>query len=370
MNKKLSIIMLLSCVGNVFSMDGGGAAGGGDQRPLTMRERLTKAGQASSKKMRDLGSTIYVSGAEFADSKKGVAAASLIAGAACTKGGYKVLELSKSQDALPIATKILESAKSGYAIVCQAGSDICSIIKSPSVSAQRFGATVKDGAAAFGTTVKDGAAAFGTTVKDKGLSITRATADFIAQHKVGACVAGGVLASAAVVAGGRYAYQKYNQGKASAAASRRQLENSTALGEFLLDFDSNVNGESVELQRSALTRAVELNNLPLVESLIAAGANANQKLSAGNEHEGRDALFFAANWGRPEIVKALLKAGANNFDDALSVAKGNINVKAAGADAAGEPVEYRTVISLLEAAKAKDATFAVVFTDTGFPAGR
>jgi hypothetical protein len=39
MNKKLSIIMLLSCVGNVFSMNGGGAAGGGDQIPSGLTEK-------------------------------------------------------------------------------------------------------------------------------------------------------------------------------------------------------------------------------------------------------------------------------------------------------------------------------------------
>jgi len=154
-----------------------------------------------------------------------------------------------------------------------------------------------------------------------------------------------VLASAAV---GRYAYQKYNQGKASAAAaSRRQLENTTILSEFLAGFPS-INGESVELQRSALTRAAELNDLPLVKLLIEAGADVNQKLSAG-VHAGRDALFFAAYYGRSDIVKALLDAGANNFDDALAAIethKRNNDYPRKLADA-----EYQAVTDLLAAAK-------------------
>ena len=60
----------------------------------------------------------------------------------------------------------------------------------------------------------------GTIIVDKGSSITREVTDFIAQNKVGFCVAAGT----AVIGSGMYAYEKYKQRTAAAEASRRQLE--------------------------------------------------------------------------------------------------------------------------------------------------
>ena len=354
MNKKLSIIMLLSCVGNVFSMDGGGAAGGGDQIPLTFKERVTKAGQASSRKIRelaskssekirelaskssektrDLVSTIYLSGVDFADTKT----ATFIAGGACTVGGFKLLELPKSQDALARTAKFLESSKAGtYAFVCDRGGSSCKFL-----------------------------AKLANDTLSKVQTVSSEAAEFITQHKVGACVAG--AAGAAAIGGGVYAYKKYKEGTAAAAASRRQLEETeqakTLLEEaeqakILLDFVDNFGGDhdGENFGRSPLVLAAESGNLPLVKLLIKAGADVNKQLSVGG-HAGKDALFFAANWGRPEIVNVLLAAGANNFDIASQVAEGNKNVKAdGGVEAAGTLVEYQAVINAIEEAKAKES---------------
>ena len=176
--------MLLSCVGNIFSMG-------------------------------DDNSKIYVSTADSAYSK----AAALLASASCTVGGFKLLELPASQNALSVAASILESSKEGgYAIVCAAGSATCKILQTAGKAAQAAVDTVQG----FDATVKGRFAAFGKIIVDKGSSITRETADFIAQHKVGACVAG--AAGVAAIGSGMYAYGKYKLGTAAAEASRRQLE--------------------------------------------------------------------------------------------------------------------------------------------------
>ena len=88
--------MLLSCVGNIFSM-----------------------GDDTSK--------IYVSTADSAYSK----AAALLASASCTVGGFKLLELPASQNALATAASILESSKAGsYAIQGLGGMFVESIVGS------------------------------------------------------------------------------------------------------------------------------------------------------------------------------------------------------------------------------------------------
>ena len=59
----------------------------------------------------------------------------------------------------------------------------------------------------------------GTIVFNKGSSITREVTDFIAQHKVGACVAG-----IAAIGSGMYAYGKYKERAAAAEKSSSQPE--------------------------------------------------------------------------------------------------------------------------------------------------
>ena len=313
MNKKLSIIMLLSCVGNVFSMDG-------DQKPLTKAERL----KAMTARLQALPNVIYCSTADFADSKKGAA----VAAVSCTAGGFKLLELPASQNALSTAKELLKSSKeTGFAYACKAGSATCSFLSK-----------------------------VGSGTLSKASSISREAVDFIAQHKVGACVAG-----AAALGGLGYGLYKYKDGTGAAAATRRQLEEdeqAKVLSDFLTTFGGNVssNVNSDNGIRTPLITAVELNNLPLVESLIKDGANVNLQLSkAESGHKDRDALFFAANWGRPDIVNALLAAGADNFGDALAAAKVNKNVKASGTTSAGTLEEYQAVIKAIKAAKAKAA---------------
>ena len=184
MNKKISIIMLLSCVGNIFSMG-------------------------------DDNSKIYVSTADSAYSK----AAALLASASCTVGGFKLLELPASQNALATAASILESSKAGsYAIVCAAGSATCRILQTAGDAVQGVVDTVQG----FDATVRGGISEIRNIIFDKALSISRETVDFIAQHKVGACVAG--AAGVAAIGSGMYAYGKYKLGTAAAEASRRQLE--------------------------------------------------------------------------------------------------------------------------------------------------
>ena len=176
--------MLLSCVGNIFSMS-------------------------------DNTSKIYVSTADSAYSK----AAALLASASCTVGGFKLLELPASQNALATAASVLESSKAGsYAIVCAAGNATCRILQTAGKAAQGAVDTVQG----FDATVRGGISEIRNIIFDKALSITRETADFIAQHKVGACVVG--AAGVAAIGSGMYAYGKYKLGTAAAEASRRQLE--------------------------------------------------------------------------------------------------------------------------------------------------
>ena len=294
MNKKLSIIMLLSCVGNVFSI--------GDDKSTP---KTTKA------KLKELPSKIYVSTADFADSKTGVA----LAGAACTGAGFKLLELPASQNALFKAKELLKSSKEiGYAYVCKAGSATCSFLGKA-----------------------------GSDTLSKASSVSREAVEFITQHKVGACVAGAVTVGGAAY--GLYKYKKTTAATKQAESARRKLQEAElaqVLSDFLADFGGDVNGDNG--QRSPLVVAAESNNLPLVKLLITAGADVNQKLSAG-EHADRDALYFATHWGRPEIVEVLLAAGADNFDGALLAAESN---KDQGHPGTGTPVEYQACINLIE----------------------
>ena len=332
MNKKLSIIMLLSCVGNVFSMEKQSGDNPSGDKPSGFTQKVKDAATKGVNATKDLPGVIFCSTVDAAkkvgsaiNTKPGVALVS----SACTIGGYQVYQLPNVQSAISTA-KTAASGIPSSLIACKAGSTNCTLFSN-----------------------------FGSKVS----SLSREAAEYITQHKVGACVAG--VAGVAAIGGGVYAYKKYKEGTAAAAASRRQLEEAeqakTLLEEadqakILLDFVANFGGDydGENFGRSPLVLAAESDNLPLVKLLIKAGADVNKQLSVG-EHAGKDALFFAANWGRPEIVNVLLAAGANNFDMALQAAEGNKNIKADGVEAAGTLVEYQAVINAIEAAKAKES---------------
>ena len=331
MNKKLSIIMLLSCVGNVFSM-GGGAAGGNDQRPLTMAERAKAMAAESSRILSELRNKMYISATDFADTRTGAAVAGAVATGVCTNGGWKLFELAKNKgpNLLDNAREVFSSVK-GKAI---------GFVSNPDNKTWDMLTKTKDGAI--------------EVVKNVSNSVVKAVTD----HPVSACLVG-----AAVFGGLGYGLYKHKEGTAAAAASRRQLEEDQDLSNFLAGGD--VNGDTG--LTTPLVRAVEDNNLKLVKLLIEAKADVNKKLSAG-KHTGRNALFFAANWGHADIVNALLAAGADDFAYALAAAKANRDVKttkAAGTERAGTPEEYQAVIDAIEAAKAKATTRSVAVAGGG-----
>ena len=87
MNKKLSIIMLLSCVGNVIS---------------------SEAAKTNKEKLKELPGVIYCSTVDAAkkvgsaiNTKPGVALVS----SACTLSGYQVYQLPKVQNAISVAKR-------------------------------------------------------------------------------------------------------------------------------------------------------------------------------------------------------------------------------------------------------------------------
>ena len=117
------------------------------------------------------------------------------------------------------------------------------------------------------------------------------------------------------------------------------------LYEYLHDFGGDFDGNSG--QTSPLVEASGSGNLSLVNSLIEAGANVNKKLSTG-QFRGKNALYFAAKGGHPEVVKALLAKGADNINSALKVAKEK--EEESGTFNGGAEAGNQTVINLLKVA--------------------
>ena len=314
MNKKLSIIMLLSCVGNVFSMGGGGAAGGGDQGASGFIEKAKAMTTEGANAIKELPSVIYLSTADAAkkvgdliNTKPGV----FLVSSACTLGGYQVYRLPQSQNAVSVAKQAFSNfTQAGSAFACKAGSATCRFLSNS-----------------------------GSNTLSKVSSVSRNAAEFIVAHPAGACVA------AVAACGLGWGIHKRRQATA---------EEAKTLSDFLANFSGNVNGDNGI--RTPLVAAVEDNNLPLIKLLIKKGAIANQQLLDDQSgHKGKDALFFAAHWGRPEIVNALLAAGADNFVVALDAAEVS---KDKGHPNTGTVVEYQAVINSIEAAQAKAAAIS------------
>ena len=179
MNKKLSIIMLLSCVGNVFSMSG--------------KESKSKT---TKEKLKELPGEIYLSTADFAGSKTGA----FIASAACTAGGFQLVKLPASQNALDTAKELLMSSKEiGYVYACKAGSATCSFLSK----------------------VGSDLAKVGSNTLSKASSVSREAVEFIAQHKVDACLVAATVGGAAY---GLYKYKETTAATKQAESAKRKLQ--------------------------------------------------------------------------------------------------------------------------------------------------
>ena len=111
------------------------------------------------------------------------------------------------------------------------------------------------------------------------------------------------------------------------------------------------NANEAQGGRTPLIAAVEANDYDLALDLYRAGADINGV--ATGEHAGKNALFFAANWGRLDLVKLLLYRTIS-LDAALQAAKANLGItidRGENIPGAGSMQDYIDIIELINVAE-------------------
>jgi hypothetical protein len=114
------------------------------------------------------------------------------------------------------------------------------------------------------------------------------------------------------------------------------------------------NANEAQGGRTPLIAAVEANDYDLALDLYRAGADINGV--ATGEHAGKNALFFAANWGRLNLVKLLLRS-THSLDAALQAAQINLEltIERGNIPGAGSMQDYIEIIQLINAQKVINA---------------
>ena len=135
--------------------------------------------------------------------------------------------------------------------------------------------------------------------------------------------------------------------KASSLATQAQNK----LQSHIARFGGINNANETQGGRTPLIAAVEANDYDLALDLCRAGADINGV--ATGQHAGKNALFFAANWGRLNLVKLLLRSTTHSLDTALQAAQTNLELtidRGENIPGAGSMQDYIDIIQLINAA--------------------